>query len=441
MYIGPRFSACSLPGASIRMRLAIFGAVAIGIAMLGLAAFTLLPRQAAAQVQTDNIDVVVTPAKPIKLAEDPGAQVSFKFTLYSGTRQTATITAKTIDGTAELGDDFGNFQISGGTLNRNNGEFKVKKDQTVNILVPIKKDNLKEGDETFEVEFKIKESGVTFGEDSNGPTTLKHKITILDREPSTVSFGNFQYLADEGNPLAFKVNLEGNGKGTVEYKVSDSSTAEPITPLGNGVARGDYVAVDGVSGTLEFDGRKADGKSHTITFNTIRDSLIEKNDTLVLELSNPTGDLSIAGSGSSTGLIIHNDGELWADAPDVTVMEGSDAQLTITLERALKREETVAFYAAVQGSQPNQVSECQSGQNDFAQKNVDYQTFEYTEYIMQEGDRSVTVSLPTSPDDLHEDNECFYAALLVSNGIKFRAQSGQDQPGQPPTDFAPDYDY
>ena len=86
------------------------------------------------------------------------------------------------------------------------------------------------------------------------------------------------------------------------------------------------------SGTLEFDGRQADGKSHTITFNTIRDSLIEKNDTLVLELSNPTGDLSIVdGGGSSTGLIIHNDGELWADAPDVTVTEGGDAQLTVTL--------------------------------------------------------------------------------------------------------------
>ncbi len=425
MHIGPRFSARSLPGASIRMRFAIFGAVAIGIAMLGLAAFTLLPPQAEAQgIQTDNIDVVVTP-DTLTLAEDPGAQVSFKFTLYSTTRQTATITAKTINGTAMEVDDFAKLQMPGGAHISSNGEFKVKKNQTVNILIPIKKDKLKEGDETFEVEFKIKESGVTFGGRFNDPTTLKRTVTILDRERSTVSFGNFQYLADEGDDLAFKVNLEGNGKGTVDYKVSETSTAEPITPLGGGVVRGDYVAIDGVSGTLEFDGRKADGKSHTITFNTIKDSLIEQNDTLVLELFNATGDLSIAGSGSSTGLIIHNDGELWAHAPDVTVTEGSDAKLTVTLERALKREETVAFYAAVQGSQPNLVTECQSGQNDFAKKNVDYQTFEYTEYVMREGDRSVTVSLPTSPDDLHEDNECFYAALLVSNGIKFRGQSNQ----------------
>ena len=424
MYIGPRFSPRSLPAASIRIRFAIFGAALLSIAMLGLAAFTLLLPPAEAQgIRLDDIEVVVTPAKLI-LLEDPGAQASFKFTLHSTTRQTATITAKMIDGTAELNKDYRSLEISGGTLNRN-GEFKVKKNQTVNILAGIRKDRLKEGDETFEVEFKIKESGVTFGGGINDPNSLIYKVTILDREPSTVSFGNFQYRADEGDDLAFEVNLEGNGKGTVDYKVSDSSTAEPITALGGGVVRGDYTTADGLSGTLEFDGRKADGKSHTITFNTITDSLIEKNDTIVLRLSNATGDLSIAGSRSSTGVIIHNDGELWADVPDVTVTEGRDAQLTVNLERALKREETVAFFAAVQGSQPNLVSECQSGQKDFAQKNVDYQTFEYVEYVMLEGDRSITIPLPTSPDDLHEDNECFYAALLVSNGMKFRAQSGQ----------------
>ena len=424
MYTGPGYSLGSRPRLSFRIRLAIFGAAILSISMLGLAAITLLPPPAEAQIQTDNISVVVTPAN-LTVLEDPGAQVSFKFTLYSTTRQSATITAKVIDGTAELWKDYGHFEISGTTLHTNNSRFKAKKDQVVNVLVPIRKDRLKEGDETFEVEFTIEDSGVNFGGGSNGPTTFKSKVIILDREPSTVSFGNFQYQADEGDPLAFEVNLEGNGKGTVDYRVSDASTAEPITALGSGVVRGDYTAVDGLSGTLEFDGRKTDGKSRTITFNTITDSLIEKNDTIVLELSNPTGDLSITGSRSSTGLIIHDDGELWAEAPDVTVTEGSDAQLTVTLERALKREETVAFFAAVQGSQPNLVSECQSGQNDFAQKNVDYQTFEYVEYVMLEGDRSITIPLPTSPDDLHEDNECFYATLLTSYGIKFRAQSGQ----------------
>ena len=140
MHIGPRFSARSLPGASIRMRFAMFGAVAIGIAMLGLAALTLLPPQAEAQgIQTDDIKVVVTPAKLI-LAEDPGAQVSFKFTLYSTTRQTATITAKTINGTAMEVDDFAKLQMPGGAHISSNGEFKVKKNQTVNILIPIKGD-------------------------------------------------------------------------------------------------------------------------------------------------------------------------------------------------------------------------------------------------------------------------------------------------------------
>ena len=425
MHIGPRFSPRSFRVASNRIRFVMLGAAWLGLAMLGLAALTVLPPHAEAQgIQTDNIDVEVTPATLI-LAEDPGAQVSFRFTLNSATRQTATITAKTIDGTALQDDDFSKFQISGGILNRDSGEFKVKKSETVNILIPIKKDQLKEGDESFEVEFKIKESGVTFGGGFNDPNVLEYTVTILDREPSTVSFGNFQYLADEGGPLAFKVNLEGNGKGTVEYKVRDTSTAEPITALGGGVVRGDYTTNDGLTGKLDFDGRKADGKSHTITFNTIKDSLVEGNDTIVLELFNATGDLSIAGSRTSTGVIENNDGELWADVPDVTVTEGRDAQLTLTLERALKREETVAVFVAVKGDQPNQISECQSGQNDFAQKNVDYQTFESVEYVMQEGDRSITLPIPTSPDDLHEDDECFYATLLVSNGIKFRAQSGQ----------------
>ena len=425
MHIGPRFSPRSFRVASNRIRFVMLGAAWLGLAMLGLAALTVLPPHAEAQgIQTDNIDVEVTPATLI-LAEDPGAQVSFRFTLNSATRQTATITAKTIDGTALQDDDFSKFQISGGILNRDSGEFKVKKSETVNILIPIKKDQLKERDETFEVEFKIKESGVTFGGKYSDPNVRKYTVTILDREPSTVSFGNFQYLADEGAPLAFKVNLEGNGKGTVDYRVGDASTAEPVTALGNGIVGGDYTTVDGLSGTLEFDGHKADGKSHTITFNTINDSLIEQNDTIVLRLSNPTGDLSIAGSRTSTGLIIHDDGKLWADVPDVTVTEGRDAHLTLTLERALKREETVAVFVAVKGDQPNQISECQSGQNDFAQKNVDYQTFESVKYVMQEGDRSITLPIPTSPDDLHEDDECFYATLLVSNGIKFRAQSGQ----------------
>ena len=421
MSIGPR----SLTVASLRIRLVFLGAAVLSIALLGLAAFTVLPPHAEAQgIQTDDIQVVVTPAN-LTLLEDPGARASFKFTLHSGTRQTAKITAKTIEGTAKLFRDFGYPETSGGTLTRSNSGFQAKKDQTVDVHVPIRKDKLKEGDETFEVEFKIEGNGVTFGGGPSDPTVLKYKVTILDREPSTVSFANVQYLVEEGDGLEFKVNLEGNGKGTVEYKVRDTSTAEPITALGGGVVRGDYTTNDGLTGKLDFDGRKENGKSHTISFNTITDSLVEGNDTIVLELFNATGDLSIAGSRTSTAIIENDDGELWADAPDVSVTEGGDAQLTVTLERALKREETVAFNAAVQGSQPNLVSACQSGQNDFAQKNVDYQTFEYVEYIMREGDRSVTIPVPTSPDDLHEDNECFYATLLASHGIKFRAQSGQ----------------
>jgi hypothetical protein len=168
-----------------------------------------------------------------------------------------------------------------------------------------------------------------------GPATLTFDLTVCDRpagDPdqlcstdsvtinvnappaSTISIGDAS--ATEGGAETFTVSLSAPQTGTVTV---DFATAD-----GSATAPGDYTAA---TGTVTF----APGDvSETVTVNTIDDAVVEGTETFDVNLSNATGNASIA-DGTGVGTI--NDNDVANQAPtanagaDQTVASGATVNL------------------------------------------------------------------------------------------------------------------
>jgi hypothetical protein len=163
-----------------------------------------------------------------------------------------------------------------------------------------------------------------------GPATLTFDLEVCDPEPlcdtdsvtinvnapaaSTISIGDAS--ATEGGALTFNVSLSApqTAPVTVQFATAD----------GTAMAPGDYTAA---SGTVTF----APGDvSEDVVVQSIDDALVEGTETFDVNLSNPTGNASIA-DGLGVGTINDNDVANQAPTanagPDQTVASGATVQL------------------------------------------------------------------------------------------------------------------
>jgi hypothetical protein len=125
---------------------------------------------------------------------------------------------------------------------------------------------------------------------SNACSTDSVTINVNAPGASTISIGDAS--ATEGATETFTVTLSAPQPGTV--------TVDYTTADGTATAGSDYTAA---SGTVTF----APGiTSQTVTVNTIDDNLVEGTETFNVNLSNPTGNATIA-DGTGVGTIIDND--------------------------------------------------------------------------------------------------------------------------------------
>ncbi len=413
----PRRSLHVLPDCALLAAPAYPGSRRWAIAVAAVSLIALAPPPIAAQ--TNNELITVDPSPTATVMEDDGAELTLNLS-YQGSG--AFIAVNTIDGTAENGSDYENASLShtnpyGWLDMTSSGASKTT------IKVPINWDYEVEGNENFQVHLEVQhaDSGVNARFPGN-KSELTIDVTITEREKYEVSLDPGGTLT-EGESGHNNVRTERTGQGTVQARI--------------GVA-------DSTAGAADFDkwapfnlrlnAFDPYAAIRRIRVETKEDTLVEATETIILELSNPTGNLTfpdLDGDGEpddaiySIWFITDNETPLFAEIPDISVAEGGEAQITFTLERELLAGESAEFYVNVAGHQFGSQKPCGFGADDYAQPNIDYQTYEYTEYVLRGGDQNFIFSVPTASDPMHEADECFYIRTFATSGLQFRTQTGQ----------------
>ena len=327
---------------------------------------------------------------PDTVAEGAGATaVTVNATVNGSTRygEAKTVTVSVDDGTATAPADYAavadfNIVIPLGAAGH-----------TGTFTITPADDALDEPDETVSVTGAL--SGVTVT-----PAT----VTLTDNDDPP-SFSIAAAEADEGDPVVFTVSRAGARANVATVKVATAAdTDEDADPA----AASDYTAISPAQ-TLSFG---AGVTSQTVSVATAGDDLYEPDETFLAVLSAPelgTGD-------PGTGVSIAADG----GAAKGTIKDG-DTQPAFTIANASATEgEAITFTVTRSGARDNAVSVQWNTKADTgagAAATTDY-TASTTPAMLDfaGGVTTVTFTVATTEDFLHEGNETFLVELTDAEG-------------------------
>ncbi len=300
----------------------------------------------------------------------------FQLRLSEPSGHVVTVNYGTAPGTASVGID---YLPQAGTLAFEPGETNKT------LVVKVAGDTLREGDETFFMNL----SAPTFAviEDNQGqatitdndpvPTLAVADVSVTEGDSGTT---DMVFIVTLSNPTASTV--------TVDYATANGSAT---------VVAGDYSSA---SGTLTFQPGQLQA---TVTVGVAGDLLEETNETLTLNLSNPSN----AGPGdmAASGTILNDDGPHLSIA-GARVQEGgtgttTNAIFVVTLVKPDADTVTVEYEVLANGS---------------AAANVDYVPITGT-LTFPDGTISQDITVVVNGDILSETNETFTVRLKnVVNG-------------------------
>jgi uncharacterized delta-60 repeat protein len=214
------------------------------------------------------------------------------------------------------------------------------------VNVTILEDSLFEGDEELELTFQARPTTMSLGGEPipTWPATgrSKARLTIVDNDfrygvlgfavpnaPGTVASPTF-YVSEDGRFATITLTRTNGSSGvvSVDYRTlapNRGGTASPWDPVSR---VGDF---DPVAGTVTFG---AGETNITFTIPIRDDSLAEFDETVLLELRNPTGGATL-GATAATLVIVDNDfaaGRMGFQTNAVTVSE-SDGAVQIVVQR------------------------------------------------------------------------------------------------------------
>jgi hypothetical protein len=301
--------------------------------------------------------------------------VNVTIRLLSAATSTVTVNWATAPGTATSPAD---FTTQSGTVTFAPGQTS----QTV--AIPIIRDNLVEGVETFTVNL----SGAVNASIIDGQATVR----ILDDDGFSVSDATVTEGDAGTTTLSFVVTLASAS--------TTSATVNYATANGTAIAGSDYSATNG---TLTF---AAGQTSKTVSVTVTGDLTPEAIETLTLNLSNATGAAIVDGVG--VGTIYDNDG---VSISDVSITEGNsgvtNAAVTIRLSAASSSPVTVS-YATQDGT---------------ATAGLDYTATSGT-VTFAAGETVKTILVPIIGDTLYEGNETIRVLLSSPSGTAIVDGSG-----------------
>jgi hypothetical protein len=205
-----------------------------------------------------------------------GGNLTFTVTKTGTTSSSYSVNYATTGGTATSGSD---YNATSATLT-----FAAGGTATQTVTVPTINDSVVESPETVLVTLSSPTGGATI-------TTTQGSGTINDNDvaPPSFAIGNAAAVT-EGGTLTFTVTMTGPSGSSVNY----------ATASGTATSGSDFTAT---SGTLTFTGSEI---SKTITVATTDDSLVESPETVLVNLSSPTGGGTIS-TAQGSGTINDND--------------------------------------------------------------------------------------------------------------------------------------
>lgn len=226
--------------------------------------------------------------------------VGFVLTLSNPVQADVQVSYATADGSATLAD--GDYQAASGTLTIPGQTL------TANLSVNGLGDTEVEPDQSFAVNLSnlVAPAGVTLATSSANGTLSNDDSTQLSLSEASVVEGT-----GGSNALVYTISLTAPAKDpvTVQYATADVSAS----------AGSDYTAT---SGTLTFSGGQL---SRTLSVSINTDNLVEADETLRLNLSNPVG--ATLQASSALGSILNDDAAALSIS-DVTQAEGNGSSTT-----------------------------------------------------------------------------------------------------------------
>ena len=254
-------------------------------------AVTIVDSRGVAVVTNDDIAAIAVDDASIEEGDSGIRNLVFTVTLNAEVDSDVTV-AYVVEGVTATADV--DFQtVPGGTLTFVGGAGVGAMTQT--ITVPIIGDNIVELNETLRVTLSsITDGGegVTLA-DRNGIGTIENDDAAL------ISISNVSVSEGDGtgNTMTFTVSVDNDVDSpfTVTYNAIN----------GTAIRNSDYSIAD--PSDLQFDGTK--GQSHTITVQTLPDSIVELDETFFIDLvsQNATSDSVTFATTRGTGTIQNDD--------------------------------------------------------------------------------------------------------------------------------------
>jgi hypothetical protein len=202
---------------------------------------------------------------------------------------------------------------------------------------------------------------------------------------SSVSFSVDDPSIPEGGVLVFTVTKNGTASGT--------TTVDFATASGTATAGSDYTAP--TPGTLTF---LSGDTTKTVSVQTTDDALTESNETVFLNLTNPTGGATISDN-QGVGTIVDNDGPSSISIGNKSVTEGGNLSFTVTRSGSTAGAVSVD-YATADGT---------------ATAGSDYTAGTGT-VTFAAGETTKTITVATIDDSLQESDETVLVNLSNATG-------------------------
>ena len=276
----------------------------------------------------DTLPTLSVDSPTVNEGDSGSTSMVFTVTLSAAYSQDVTVDyADAGTGTATSGTDY--TAVTAGTLTFAAGTTS----QT--ITVSVTGDTTSEPDETVAISLSNPTNATVSTATATG--------TIADNDTLSISSPSVDEGDSGSTDLVFTVSLNGSKTSAVTVNYADAGT-------GTATSGTDYDAV--TAGTLTI---AAGTTSQTITVSVTGDITVEPDETVVIELSNPSSGATLSATASSgTGTISNDDTlpVLSIDSPSVNEGDtgSTDLTFTVTLSAAYSQDVTVTYADALTGT-------------------------------------------------------------------------------------------